>query len=121
MLTKGFIDYCSLTNTAPVSIVFLTTAYVQFWKNQSQGNAHHLTFLFYHSFQIVKFFFMLKNEITILLQCHTQSFFRLTSTCTRIGTLIKLLESAMSDQQKLWLYLAGFRCQTTKQSSKIIR
>ena len=70
------------------------------------------------SFQIVKFF-MLTNEITILLQCHTQSFFRLTST--RIGTLMKLLESAMSDQQKLWLYLAGFRCQTTKQSYKIIR
>ena len=72
------------------------------------------------SFQIVKFF-MLTNEITILRQCHTQSFFGLTGTCTRIGTLMKLLESAMSDQQKLWLYLAGFRCQTTKQSYKIIR
>ena len=26
-----------------------------------------------------------------------------------------------TDRQKLWLYLAAFRCQTTKQSYKIIR
>ena len=26
-----------------------------------------------------------------------------------------------TDQQKLWLYLAGFQCQTTKHSHKIIR
>lgn len=58
MLTKEFIDYCSLANTAPVSIVFLTTAYVQFWKNQSQGNANHLTFLFYHEFSNSEVFYV---------------------------------------------------------------
>ena len=66
MLTKEFIDYCSLANTAPVSIVFLTTRYVQFWKNQSQGNANHLTFLFYHEFSNSEVFYVDKwnNYIT---------------------------------------------------------
>ena len=42
----------------------------------------------------------------------------------RTETFIKVLESAPSDRQtdrqRLWLYLAAFRCKATKQSYKII-
>ena len=58
-------------------------------------------------------------------QCCTQSFFGYTGACTGTETLMKVLESAPSDRQTdrqtLWLYLAAFQCQTTKQNYKIMR
>ena len=44
--------------------------------------------------------------------------------CTGTGTFNESIRERtvrQTDQQKLWLYLAAFRCQTTKQSYKIIK
>ena len=64
--------------------------------------------------------FLLSNAFN---QCHTQEFFEAYWYMYQGWTLMKVLEShhqtdRQTDQRKLWLYLAVFRCQTTKQNYK---
>ena len=85
------------------------------------------TFLMLHSINWSSFIVWLPLLLEILgnISAIPRGFFWHTGTCTGNGTSTEVLESGPSDRQtdrqNLWLYLAAFQYQTTKQSYKIIR